>query len=113
MLAGICGGPLYDLFFVLSYPFRKGWVRYVTDALFFVLFAALYLFLSVLFELPSLRFYMFAACLLGLLLYWKSIHKIVAFFSEKLYTYGRRKVKAGRLWRKKRKKTQSAQSASQ
>lgn len=82
---GIAGGVLYDALYCIRYPFQSKWVKIVTDTLFFILFAGIYLFVSVLFELPSLRFYMFLGCIAGLFLYLKSFHKIVAFFARKVY----------------------------
>ena len=82
---GIFGGVFYDFCYCLRYFFRALWVRILADILFCLLFGGLYLFASVMMELPSLRLYMFAACLFGLFLYLKSCHKIVAFFTEKVY----------------------------
>jgi uncharacterized membrane protein len=82
---GIGGGFVYDVIYCARYPFRKSWVRITTDVIFCLFFAALYLFVSVMMELPGLRFYSFVGCVLGLFLYLKSFHKIVAFFMEKVY----------------------------
>jgi len=60
-------------------------VRYVFDALFWVLFAGIYLFVAVMTGMPSLRFFTFLGCIGGLFLYLKSFHKIVAFFAERVY----------------------------
>ncbi|MCI9504334.1 MAG: hypothetical protein HFE26_02925 [Clostridia bacterium] len=83
--SGLVGGIFYDILYLIRYPFRAKWVKITVDALFFVLFAGIYLFVSVLFELPTLRVYMFLGCLAGLFLYLKSFHKIVAFFAQKVY----------------------------
>ncbi|MGN1078033.1 MAG: spore cortex biosynthesis protein YabQ, partial [Candidatus Gallimonas sp.] len=76
VLCGVAGGFLYDFFFSLRLPFRTIWAKIVADLCFFVSFAGLYLFLSLLFSFPPLRIYMLAGCLFGLVLYLKSIHKI-------------------------------------
>ena len=101
---GIVSGVLYDVIFCALYPIRARWVHIVTDMFFFVLFAGLYLFVSVMFSLPSFRLYMLCACFIGFFLYLKSFHKIVAFFMEKIYNgYGRkRKQKEERGCSKKR-----------
>lgn len=82
---GIAGGFLYDFLYCVRYPFQAKWVRYVFDALFWVLFAGIYLFVAVMTGMPSLRFFTFLGCIGGLFLYLKSFHKIVAFFARKVY----------------------------
>lgn len=82
---GAAGGLLYDALGIVRAPFRVPAVRIVTDILFCAAFAALYLAVCVALSLPDLRFYSFAACVLGFFLYLKSFHKIVAFFGRKIY----------------------------
>lgn len=84
-LTGIAGGLLYDLFYTVRFFLRFRWVHIASDILFCLAFAGLYLLVSLCVELPALRFYSFIGCLLGLFLYLKSFHKIVAFFSERVY----------------------------
>ena len=84
-LAGIAGGFLYDAVSLVRVPFRQPWVRYVADFVFCALFAAGALLFSVHMGFPTFRAYMFIACMLGFLLYYKSFHKIVAIFVEKMY----------------------------
>ncbi len=85
ILIGIVGGVLYDVFFLLRAPLRMRWVRILCDFLFCIAFGAVYLLFAVSFRMPPLRFYYILGLTLGLFLYLKSFHKIVAFFSEKLY----------------------------
>ena len=85
VLCGVMGGVVYDVGYCVRYPFRKSWVRIVTDVLFCVFFAALYLFVSVMMGLPGFRLYSFIGCAAGLFLYLKSFHQIVAFFVKKVY----------------------------
>lgn len=82
---GIAGGFVYDFFYCVRYPFHAKWVKIVTDVIYWVFFAALYLFVSILTGMPNLRFFTFAGCVIGLFLYLKSFHKIVAFFARKVY----------------------------
>ncbi len=82
---GIVGGIVYDVFYCLRVFVRARAAEIAADLCFFLFFAGLYLFVSLLFELPDLRFYMFAGCLIGLGLYLKSFHGIVAFFAKKVY----------------------------
>ncbi|MDE7158126.1 MAG: hypothetical protein K2N74_00975 [Clostridiales bacterium] len=106
---GLAGGVLYDALYCIRYPFRARWVKIVFDVFFFVLFAGIYLFVSVLFELPNLRLYMFFVCLVGLFLYLKSFHKIVAFFTEKVYNGVIRIKREARLCSKEKKRNTQKQ----
>ena len=107
ILIGIVGGVFYDAFFLLRAPLRVRWVRILCDFLFCLTFGAVYLLFAVSFRMPPLRTYYILGLTLGLFLYLKSFHKIVAFFSEKLYngfhhrcrgkfTHGRRGKRANR-----------------
>ncbi len=82
---GIVGGFVYDFLYCVRYPFRQKWVRIVTDVVFWIFFAGIYLFVTVLIGMPDLRFFAFIGCILGLFLYLKSFHKIVAFLAKKVY----------------------------
>lgn len=85
LLAGVMSGGVYEVVYVLKL-FVKGRKTAISlDILFFLAFAAIYVFLAVMFDLPYFRLYMFIACLLGLLLYLKSIHYILAFLIKKVY----------------------------
>ncbi|MDE5897388.1 MAG: spore cortex biosynthesis protein YabQ [Clostridia bacterium] len=76
---------MYDFLYCVRYPFTQKWVRILTDVVFWIFFAALYLFVTLLTGLPDLRFFTFIGCVLGLFLYLKSFHKIVAFLAKKVY----------------------------
>ena len=82
---GIASGVIYDALYCLRTALRGRAVTVVCDILFFLLLACGYLFLSLLFGFPDLRPYLLLGLLLGLLLYLKSFHEIVAFFVKKVY----------------------------
>lgn len=84
LFCGVASGPFYDAFYLLKklFPARAG---VALDIVFCLFFAGLYIFLAVLFSLPEMRLFMFVGCLLGFLVYLKSFHRIVAFFTEWLY----------------------------
>ncbi len=82
---GVLGGVIYDVFFLPRDLCRKKWLRFVCDFLFCLCFGAFYLFSAVCLGLPSIRFFHLLGLLLGLFLYLKSFHKIIAFLSGKLY----------------------------
>lgn len=87
VLIGAGGGVLYD---VLS-PLRRLLVgrapRFLAafDGIFFVLFAAWFVFTSVLLSFPDFRAYMFFGSMLGFLFYRKSFHRILDFLFKMLY----------------------------
>ncbi len=91
---GAAGGIAYDFFYLVRRFFPSRATDIVCDVAFFLVFAGIYLFVSLLFALPDFRIYMFLACLAGLILYLKSWHGIVAFFAEKVYN---KVVKRGRM----------------
>lgn len=113
---GIAGGVVYDMFYLLRTFVRVRAAEIAADVCFFAFFAGMYLFVSLLFGLPDLRFYMFLGCLIGLLLYLKSFHRIVAFFAEKVYNRVKDKKqkqkaeeKLCRIRKRRRKESQSEQ----
>jgi hypothetical protein len=85
LLGGAISGVVYEPFYLLKFCLKGKKIVFFSDILFFLAFSAIYVFLSVLFDFPYFRLYMFIGCLLGLLLYLKSIHYILAFFIEMVY----------------------------
>lgn len=94
VLAGVASGPFYELLFVfrrLTGDNRA--VAVALDVVFFVLFAAMSVFIAVLFSFPDFRVYMYLGNLFGLILYLKSIHRIVDFFLKVCYNRLRKVLK--------------------
>ncbi len=91
VLCGAAGGIIYDIIYIVKGFVRVKSGKIALDILFFLLFALVYVFLSVLFSLPDFRVYMFIACLLGLILYLKSLHRILDFFIKRLYNVIKKK----------------------
>lgn len=85
LLSGLISGILYDAFFIVKKIFKLKILHITADVTFFICFSAIFVFMAVLFELPQTRAYMIIASLLGLLLYVKSFHIIVAFLFKMLY----------------------------
>lgn len=103
---GFLGGILYDFFYCVSYPLKRfRSVKIAADILFCLTFSGVFLLLSLQLHLPPLRFYLCLGLLLGLLLYWESVHKLVAFLAQKVYNrivHTFRKRRKEKLCRKKR-----------
>ena len=78
---GMSGGILYEG--VALFRFFVG--NRIADAAFFLLAAVLFTVSSAFFRLPSFRLYQVGACMVGFLLYRKSLHRILAFFARRLY----------------------------
>jgi hypothetical protein len=85
LLGGVASGVVYEVIYIVKLFVKGKKMAIALDILFFLVFAAIYVFLAVIFSLPYFRLYMFIACQVGLLLYLKSIHYILAFFIEMVY----------------------------
>lgn len=83
---GFCGGALYDVFYLLAFPFKKYRpVQIIRDILFCIAFAGGYVFLSLCLRLPPIRFYLILGLVLGFILWLESLHKTLAFIENKVY----------------------------
>ena len=95
MLCGIVSGVVYDVLYVVrvvlcgadksAYTVKDKIFIAAADILYCLVFAAGFIFTSVMFDFEGLRLYMLIGCLLGALIYLKSFHLIVAFFLKKVY----------------------------
>lgn len=100
---GIASGLVYDvLYFLRCIVFGTDAAAYkragriclaVADALYFAVFAAAFVFMSVALEFYEFRLYMAAGCAVGAIIYIKSFHIIVAFFVKKVYNKTADRVK--------------------
>lgn len=90
LFSGILGGVLYEPFYFIRRVARNRIVGIVADILFFILFAAVFVLLSVIYDFPDVRPYMIVGAFGGLLLYLISAHRIVAFLFEKLYNIAKK-----------------------
>lgn len=92
---GILSGPVYDVLYIVrcalcgadvrAYTIKDRIFLIICDVAYCAVFAAGFVFISVLFSFDDLRLYMLAGCALGALIYLKSFHIIVAFFVGKVY----------------------------
>lgn len=95
MLCGIISGVIYDILYVArtavcgihtrAYTVKDKIFIIICDIVYCLIFAAGFIFTSVMFDFYEIRLYMFAGCLIGALLYLKSFHIIVAFLINKVY----------------------------
>ena len=94
-VCGILSGIVYDVLYIArccvcvihkqAYTVKDKIFTAVCDVVYCLIFAAAFVFVSVMFEFEGLRLYMFIGCVLGALLYLKSFHIIVAFSVKKVY----------------------------
>lgn len=95
MFCGILSGTVYDVFYVARavccgidkqrYTVKDKIFIIISDLLYCITFAVGFIFTAVMFDFENLRFYMLLGCVLGAIVYLKSIHLIVAFFVKKVY----------------------------
>ena len=95
VLCGIVCGAVYDILYIVrcavcgvhtrAYTLKDKIFTACCDLIFFAVFAAAYIFTSVMFDFGGLRLYMIAGCAIGTILYLKSFHIIVAFSVKKVY----------------------------
>ena len=95
MLCGVCSGVVYDVLYVArvfvsgvdkaAYSVKDKIFTCVCDIVYFAVFAAMFVFISVMFEFYQIRLYMLVASVLGAIIYLKSLHLIIAFLIKKVY----------------------------
>lgn len=92
---GVASGVLYEPFYIIRtaicgveskfYNKKHVVITATTDVLFFIAFALVFVFTSVLFNFYELRLYQLFACAIGFAFYIKTLHLTVAFFMKKVY----------------------------
>jgi len=102
LFSGIISGTVYDVLYIArsvvcgvdkaKYTVKDKIFIIAADVLYCLVFAAGFVFVSVMFDFTSLRLYMLLGCFLGALIYLKSFHVIVAFCVRKVYNIVRKKT---------------------
>ena len=82
---GGIAGFIYELFYVFLLPVKNRAVRQIIVIIWWVVVAFLFVFFNYFFRLGNFRVYKLALILVGLAFYFKSFHKIIAFFLNKVY----------------------------
>lgn len=95
MLTGVASGVVYDVLYTVrcvlcgvnkgAYTVKDRIFLIICDLLYCLIFAAAFIFTSVIFGYGRLRLYMLAGCAAGAFVYLKSFHILVAFFVNKVY----------------------------
>ena len=94
-VCGIVSGIFYDILYIArcavcgvakgAYTVKDRIFLIACDILYCLIFAAIFVFISVMFDFDYLRLYMLLGCVLGALLYLKSFHVFIAFSVKKIY----------------------------
>ena len=95
LFCGVISGVVYDILYIArcslcgidkyTYTVKDKIFLIICDFFYCLVFAAGFIFVSVLFDFENLRLYMLIGCALGAVIYLKSFHLIVAFFVRKVY----------------------------
>lgn len=93
LFCGVISGTVYDVLYIArcvvcgveksEYTAKDKIFIIISDILYCLIFAAGFIFVSVMFDFTALRLYMLLGCVLGALIYLKSFHTIVAFLIKK------------------------------
>ncbi len=92
---GVISGVVYDVLYIArsavcgvhkeAFTVKDKIFTIACDVLYSLVFTAMFVFTSVMFDFYELRLYMLLGSILGALLYLKSFHVIVAFLVAKVY----------------------------
>lgn len=95
LFCGVASGAVYDVLYVArsivcgvnraAFTLKDKIFIAVCDVIYCLVFAAGFIFVSVMFGFGDLRLYMLIGCALGAFIYLKSFHIIVAFSVNKVY----------------------------
>jgi hypothetical protein len=101
-LCGVLSGVVYDVFYIARqivcgvnvsiYTVKDKIFIAVCDILYFIIFAAMFIFTSILFNFYSIRLYMLLGAAFGALLYLKSIHLFLAFLIQQVYNKAKKRI---------------------
>ena len=87
---GGIGGLLYSPILLLRRKIDNLLFKFLLDTIYFLALSILFLFYGFLFKFPSLRAYMILGVFIGIILYVKSFHNILAKVTKKVYNIFRK-----------------------
>jgi hypothetical protein len=100
-LCGVLSGVVYDVFYIArlivcgidkkKYTVKDRIFIFFCDLFYFIIFALMFIFTSVIFDFYALRLYMLVGAGLGAALYLKSLHYFLAKFCKQVYNIRKRK----------------------
>jgi len=83
--SGLISGVIYDVLYLVKLVAGGKWTNIILDIVFFIIFSLIYIFVSFIFHFPVFRLYMFLGTQLGLFMYIKSFHILIANGAKKIY----------------------------
>jgi hypothetical protein len=105
-LCGVLSGVVYDVFYIARqfvcgvnvavYTIKDKIFIAVCDILYFIIFAVMFVFTSILFDFYQIRLYMLVGAAFGALLYLKSIHLFLAFLIQRVYNKAKKNERSRR-----------------
>lgn len=116
-LCGVASGIAYDVLYFArvfvcgsdkhNYTLKDKIFTLICDLIYFAVFAAMFIFISVCFEFYTLRLYMLIGAALGALIYLKSLHLGIAFLIKKVYNVLNKYVRSRKIRHEGRKAQQN------
>lgn len=95
LFCGVISGIVYDVLYIVrcslcgidksAYTVKDKIFLIICDLLYCLVFAAGFIFVTVIFDFENLRAYMLLGCAVGAIIYLKSFHIIVAISVRKVY----------------------------
>ena len=109
--AGFVGGIVYECFHAIRVLFacqgkKRAWIAVILDIAFFLTLSVGYIFTAYAFHFPAFRVYMWIGYAVGLIIYLKTLHKILAFLQIMCYNRLTKVVKRTKKLLFKRRKKQ-------
>ena len=104
VMFGAMGGVVYSVLSILRLIIKNKVFNGAIDAIFMLVLSFIFSVFSYKSNFPNIRFYMMGGVLLGLILYLKSFHIILAKFVKKFYNITIQKFKKGLEKKNDRKK---------
>ena len=88
---GGCTGVLFTASYFIKYAIKRTYLKFIPDVISFVAVGILYVFYSYYACFSNLRIYMLFGIIVGIILYFKSFHIILAKILKKTYNILKRK----------------------
>ncbi|MGN0812984.1 MAG: spore cortex biosynthesis protein YabQ [Candidatus Coproplasma sp.] len=118
ILCGAASGILYDVLYIArtivcgvdkqKYTVKDKIFTFFCDLIYFAVFAATFVYVSVCFDFYELRLFMLIGLALGVLIYLKSLHLAIAYLIKKVYNILNKRIRRKRVSNERRKAQQGS-----
>ena len=110
MAFGGVGGVLFSVFFAIKFFIKNAIFKRVIDVLIFILLGIIFVIYSYFMNFSDLRVYMIIGVFVGILMYFKSLHILLAKFFKKHYNIINTKIIRRRKAKDERNKVEKVNS---